>query len=147
MNFGVELHAPGTLRGVSDSTNWRVCRVCYGFEALGHLCQIVAVAHPDLRPRIYPCENVVLVVDYEFGATIFSMLSFSYFALVLIGEELQSVAYSEYGHPEIECVPLRMRSVFCIDRARTAGQDNSLRTFRDERFRRSSKRKYFRIDA
>jgi len=62
-DLGVELHAVELLLNVGDGSKGRGRGVGNRLESLGHLAELVAVAHPDLGRGTKTLEQAALAVD------------------------------------------------------------------------------------
>src|SRR5260370_26017690 len=87
----------------------------------------VAVRHPYLRRARQILKERRAVQQLDLSVSILPLFGRAYFAAQLVRDELQSVADAKHGDPKRQHALIRRRSIFVIDRAWPAAQNDARR--------------------
>ena len=97
-------------------------------EALGHLCHVIAVAHPGDALLRQTLEQAAAGVKEGLGLAVFPGgvgLGGSHHSAQLVGQQLAAVADAQNGHAQTEHAGVHMGGLLVIDAVGAAGEDDA----------------------
>jgi hypothetical protein len=149
-HFRVKLHRIEFSDVIGDDRDRRARRLGDGAEAVGHLGDAVAMAHPDVVFAAHfphAVEQRAVIGDLDGGAAEFAMMAGLDGAAELLRHGLFAVADAQHRHASGEDRQRRRRRIVVEHRGRAAGQDHGLRLHFGEGSLRLVERHDFGIDA
>jgi hypothetical protein len=117
------------------TSGWRIVGAGDELEAVGHLLDAVAVAHPDVEQAVALGGGVILDVAQQprvtartdLGVAVFVVVGVDHLAAEVLGHRLHAVADAEHRHAELEHLGWHARGLVLGDRRRAAGEDHAAR--------------------
>ncbi|MPN02302.1 hypothetical protein SDC9_149518 [bioreactor metagenome] len=145
-HFGVELDAVEiAFRHMHGAEFGVAARPEHPETAFRHSRDLVAVRHPDLRFRRNSGEEFARFADFEDRLAVFARFAAGDLAAEGLDHKLEAVADAVHRNAEFEHGGVAFRRVFRVDAGRAAGEDDPLRIFGPELFRRGVERHDFAV--
>jgi hypothetical protein len=133
MHFGMELHAEIFALHIAHRRQRTIARARQSDESLREFGDAVAVRHPHFGDRGKQGRGDPAPTQrFDLGRTIFAPCGGIHLAAEGVGQCLHPVADAEDGQTRVEDEFLDVGSVFLVHGARSAGEDETPGSYRED---------------